>query len=89
MTSIQSLQRSFATCQAYTLQVMAGRGARALGVGTRSKVPFQGHEGWAPCHPGPASWGQKLASRSCDLEHHSQVAELDSDPRGLAVTSTM
>ncbi|EFB19454.1 hypothetical protein PANDA_014525, partial [Ailuropoda melanoleuca] len=44
MTSIQSWQRSFTTCQAYTPRVTAGRGARALGVATRSKAPFQGHE---------------------------------------------
>nr|XP_060469099.1 uncharacterized protein C22orf15 homolog isoform X2 [Panthera onca] len=61
MTSVQSWQRSFAACQAYNPQVMAGGGARALGVTTRSKAPFQSHEGRAPCHPGPVSWGQEPA----------------------------
>nr|XP_060469100.1 uncharacterized protein C22orf15 homolog isoform X3 [Panthera onca] len=54
-----AFQRSFAACQAYNPQVMAGGGARALGVTTRSKAPFQSHEGRAPCHPGPVSWGQE------------------------------
>ncbi|XP_058548824.1 uncharacterized protein C22orf15 homolog isoform X2 [Neofelis nebulosa] len=54
-----AFQRSFAACQAYNPQVMAGGGARALGVTTRSKAPFQSHEGRDPCHPGPVSWGQE------------------------------
>uniref|UniRef100_A0A8C9JG38 Uncharacterized protein n=1 Tax=Panthera tigris altaica TaxID=74533 RepID=A0A8C9JG38_PANTA len=65
MTSVQSWQRSFAACQAYNPQVMAGGGTRALGVTTRSKAPFQSHEGRAPCHqittgllplPHPGCW---------------------------------
>ncbi|XP_077602027.1 uncharacterized protein C22orf15 homolog isoform X2 [Crocuta crocuta] len=54
-----AFQRSFAACQAYNPQAMAGGGAQALGVITRSRALFQGHEGRAPCHPGPASWDQE------------------------------
>ncbi|XP_041585432.1 uncharacterized protein C22orf15 homolog isoform X3 [Vulpes lagopus] len=83
-----AFQRSFTACQDYTPRVMVGGGARAHGVAIRSKAPFQDHAGWAPCHPGHASGGQEPA-RSPDLAYHGQAAELDSDPRGLAVTSAV
>ncbi|XP_070131356.1 uncharacterized protein C22orf15 homolog isoform X3 [Equus przewalskii] len=59
MTGVQSWQRSCAGCRAYPPWAMAGGGAWALGMATRSKALLQGPEGWAPCHPGPDSGGQE------------------------------
>ncbi|XP_045048877.2 uncharacterized protein C22orf15 homolog isoform X5 [Desmodus rotundus] len=57
-TGVQSWQRSCAGCRAYPQWATDGD-VLALGVATRSKALLQGPKGWAPCCPGPASWGQE------------------------------
>ncbi|XP_035869755.1 uncharacterized protein C22orf15 homolog isoform X1 [Phyllostomus discolor] len=52
-------QRSYAGCRAFPQRATDGGDVPALGVATRSKVLLQGPKGWAPCCPGPASWGQE------------------------------
>ncbi|XP_045390105.1 uncharacterized protein C22orf15 homolog isoform X2 [Lemur catta] len=58
MASVQSWQRSCAGCRT-SQGARAGGGAWAHAVATGSKAPLQGPEGWAPCRPGLASWGQE------------------------------
>lgn len=54
-----AFQRSYAGCPAYPQRARDGGDVLALGVATRSKALLQGPKGWAPCCPGPASWGQE------------------------------
>lgn len=50
-------QRSCAGGWACSPRATARGGAWAVGVATRSKALLHGPEGWAPCCPGPKSWG--------------------------------
>ncbi|XP_045048873.2 uncharacterized protein C22orf15 homolog isoform X1 [Desmodus rotundus] len=58
-----AFQRSCAGCRAYPQWATDGD-VLALGVATRSKALLQGPKGWAPCCPGPASWGQEPGGES-------------------------
>ncbi|XP_054936713.1 uncharacterized protein C22orf15 homolog [Physeter macrocephalus] len=52
-----AFQRSCAGCRACPHFAMAGEGAPALCVATRSKTLLHGPEGWVSCCLGPTSWG--------------------------------
>ncbi|XP_036923229.1 uncharacterized protein C22orf15 homolog isoform X1 [Sturnira hondurensis] len=59
-----AFQRNYAGCRAYPQWATDGGDVLAFGVATRSKALLQGPKDWAPCCPGPASWGQEPGGES-------------------------